>query len=268
MSVTLPHEKVKQEPVVGIFIMFIVATVAFALFLEDTNVLIFGVMIIATWVLASSIGTGSAKEDLEAIGITGEDLPVGIISGLAVAVFSLIIGSIIMGIDSTASFTVLASVVIPSMATAAAFGAATVVPVYLATTMELASQWLYVAPGEEAGFRVLTVFGLQSIFGNPFIAFGGATLLWAAMHIPVWMSTGVSSTMYIVIVVWGVIWTAQFVIMRNFFSNVVAHAATNTGVIIFKVMDTTGGLGVFVWVLLIILLLVLVALGWWYNEKS
>ena len=268
MAVTLPHEKVKQEPVVGIFIMFIIATFAFALFLGDPMVLLFGVMIIGVWVLASSVGTGDAKTDLEAIGITGKDITIAIPVGIAIGVISLLIGSVIMGLDNQANFMALSSIIIPSVATSAALGTATVIPHYLANTVEVFSQWLYVAPGEEAGFRVLTVFGLQSIFANPIIAFFGATLIWAAMHIPLWMSTGVSGTMYIVIVVWGVIWSAQFVIMRNFFSNVISHATTNTGVIVLKDAEMTGGVSTYTYALLALITVVLIALGWWYRENT
>ena len=42
MAVILPHEKVESAPVVGVFILLLVFTAAFALFLEDTKVLILG----------------------------------------------------------------------------------------------------------------------------------------------------------------------------------------------------------------------------------
>lgn len=265
MVVTLPHEKVEQEPVVGIFILFLVSTLVFTLILQEAFVMIFGIMILGVWVLASSIGKGSAKEDLESVGVTGQHLTVAIPIGIAVGVLSLIIGSIIMAVDDTASFLALSTLIIPSMATAAAVGVTTVIPMQLALMFEIAAQWLYVAPGEEAGFRVLTVYGLQSIFKNPIIAFFGATLIWAAMHIPLWISTGVPTTMYVVVVIWGIMWAAQFVIIRNYFSNVVSHAVTNTGVLIMRDFDTN--VNIYTYITLFAILVICIGLAWWYKNE-
>lgn len=271
MPVTLPHEKVEREPVVGIFILFLVATLIFTLLLGDPAILVFGVMILGVWVLAASIGKGSAKEDLESLGVTGEHLTIAIPIGIAIGVISLIIGSVIMAVDDTASFLSLSTLIIPSIGTATALGTATVIPTQLVLAFQIAAQWLYVAPGEEAGFRVLTVYGLQTIFANPIIAFFGATLIWAAMHIPLWMSMGVSPTMYIVVIIWGIIWAAQFVIMRNYFSCVISHATVNTGVIVMERLESPNAepLGLYTYGILILIMITMIALGWWYrNENS
>ena len=265
MVVTLPHEKVEHEPVVGVFILFLISTIFFTLLLQDLFVIVFGIMILGVWVLASSVGKGSAKEDLESVGVTGEHLTVAIPIGIAIGILSLIIGSIIMAVDDTASFLALSTLIIPSMATATAIGTTTVIPMQLALMFEIAAQWLYVAPGEEAGFRVLTVFGLQSIFDNPIIAFFGATLIWAAMHFPLWISTGVPTTMYAVVVIWGIMWAAQFVIIRNYFSNVVSHAVTNTGVLIMRDFETN--MNIYTYIILFVILAICIGLAWWYKNE-
>ena len=199
--------------------------------------------------------------------LTPEDMMVAIPVGIVVGIISLVIGSVIMGVTSTGSFTELGSLVVPAMGTVAALGTASVIPVSLLTAANIFGQWVYVAPGEEAGFRVLTVYGLQTVFNNPIFAFFGATLIWALLHLPVWMTTGVSSVMYVVVIVWGVIWSAQFVIMRNYFSNVISHAVTNTGVILTTSMGMTG-LDTYTVGVLVAISIVLIALAWYYKGSG
>ena len=73
--------------------------------------------------------------------------------------------------------------------------------------------------------------------------------------------------MYVVVIVWGVIWSAQFVIMRNYFSNVISHAVTNTGVILTTSMGMTG-LDTYTVGVLVAISIVLIALAWYYKGSG
>jgi len=268
MAVKLPYEGVERSPALGIFLLLIVGGVVFALFQESTMLIVFPLMLIAVLALAGSRGKGNVEEDLESVGVTGEGMGMTIVVGIGVGIFSLLIGTLIMSaMPGKGSFLELGSIIIPITATAAALGTATVIPSYLVTSSNILAQWVYVAPGEEAGMRVLAVFGLQSIFGNPIVSFAGATLIWAAMHIPIWMTSGVSETMYLVVVVWGIIWSVQFVIMRNFFGNVISHATTNTGVILATAVGFGGVSNIYVLGTITGIVIVLGLLGWYYAKR-
>lgn len=268
MAVKLPFENVEKSPALGIFILMIIGGIAFVIFQNSATIIVFPLLLISVLALAASRGKGNVEEDLESVGVTGEGMGQAIIVGVIIGIVSLLIGSLIMTImPEKGSFLELGSILIPVTATAAALGSATVIPSYLVTSTNILAQWTYVAPGEEAGLRVLTVFGLQSIFGNVIISFLGATLIWAALHIPLWMTTGVSETMYLIIVVWGIIWSIQFIVMRNFFSNVVSHATTNTGVILATELGFGGLNNIYVIGTVVAIILILTLLGWYYAKK-
>lgn len=268
MAVKLPHEDVERSPALGLFLLLIIGGVAFTIFQDSATLIVFPLLLVSILALAGSRGKGNVEEDLESVGVTGEGMGISIIVGIVVGIFSLLVGSLIMTImPGKGSFLELGSILIPITANAAALGAATVIPSYLVTSTNILAQWVYVAPGEEAGLRVLTVFGLQSMFGNVIISFLGATLIWAILHVPLWMTTNVSEVMYIVIVVWGIIWSIQFIIMRNFFSNVVSHATTNTGVIIAGVLGFGGFNNIYVIGTVVGIVVGLVLLGWYYAKK-
>ena len=268
MNVKLPHEDVEKSPALGIFILLIVGGVAFTIFQDSATIIIFPVLLISVLALAASRGKGNVEEDLESVGVTGKGMGQSIIIGILIGIGSLLLGSLIMTfMPGKGSFVELGSILIPITATAAALGSATVIPSYLVTSTNILAQCVYVAPGEEAGLRVLAVFGIQSIFGNPIISFFGATLIWAALHIPLWMTTGVSEVMYLIIVVWGIIWSIQFVLMRNFFSNVVSHGTTNTGVILATELGFGGLNNIYVIGTVIGILFILILLGLYYAKK-
>ena len=268
MAVKLPHEDVERSPALGIFLLLIIAGVAFTIFQDSATLIVFPLLLISVLALAASRGKGNVEEDLETVGVTGEGMGEAIIVGVIVGIVSLLIGALIMTVvPGKGSFLELGSVLIPITATAAALGSATVIPSYLVTSTNILAQWAYVAPGEEAGLRVLAVFGLQSIFGNVVISFLGATILWAILHVPLWMTTGVSEVMYLIIVVWGIIWSIQFIVMRNFYSNVVSHATTNTGVILAGALGFGGLNNIYVISTVAGILIVLTLLGWYYAKE-
>jgi len=268
MVVKLPHEGVERSPALGIFILLIIGGIAFTMFQDSIMIIVFPVMLISVLALAAARGKGTVEEDLESVGVTGKDMGPAIVIGVIVGIVSLLIGTLIMAImPGKGSFVELGSIILPVTATAVALGTASVIPSYLVTSSNILAQWVYVAPGEEAGMRVLAVFGLQSIFGNPIVSFAGATLLWAGLHIPIWMTSGVSEVMYLIIVVWGIIWSIQFVVMRNFFSNVVSHATTNTGVILATAIGFGGVDNFYVIGTIVAIIVVLVLLGWYYATR-
>lgn len=268
MAVKLPFENVEKSPALGVFILLIIGGFAFTLYQNSPVLILFPLMLISVFALAASRGKGNVEEDLSSVGVTGEGMGQGIIVGIIVGVLSLFIGSIIMAVmPEKGSFLELGAIILPATATSVALGTASVIPSYLVVSSNILAQWVYVAPGEEAGMRVLAVFGLQSMFGNVALSFLGATLIWAAMHVPVWVTSGVSSTMYVVVVVWGIIWSIQFILMRNFFSNVVSHATTNTGVILATELGFGGINNSYVLMTVGGITVVLILLGWYYAKK-
>ena len=268
MAVKLPYEDVERAPALGLFLLLIIGGIAFTLFQDSIMIIVFPIMLITVLALAAARGTGNVEEDLESVGVTGEGMGQSIIIGVIIGIVSLLIGTLIMTImPGRGSFVELGSIILPVTGTAVALGTASVIPSYLVTSSNILAQWVYVAPGEEAGMRVLAVFGLQSIFGNPIVSFAGATLIWAAMHIPIWMTSGVSEVMYVIVVVWGIIWSIQFVVMRNFFSNVVSHATTNTGVILATAVGFGGVDNFYVIGTIVAIIVVLALLGWYYATR-
>ena len=243
----------------GIMILSLLFVVGYTLFLDDSMYLVFAIPLLAFITFSALRGGDDIDESLENLGWGDRNiwfaLPMGFVGG-AVA---LLIGGIILNVNL-----VNASLLIPNMKTAGGLAVASVIPVSIAITADIISQWMVVAPSEEAGFRVLAPYALSSIIPNPIFIFTGSTLMWAAYHYPTWVMSGTNTNMYIIIVVWGMIFAALLLITGNVLSSITAHAVTNSSIIIIN-NDILGT----VQVILGIFMIAIIGFGiWQYKEKG
>ncbi len=214
----------------GYLILSGLTVVLFALAFKDPMYLVFGIPLAFIFTLGASSdksGKGSVDEDLEAVGWSEKGMelaiPLGIIGGMAV----LFLGGIMTRYTADT-----ASILVPDFSGIAKLTTATVIPASLALSVNIASQWLCVAPAEEALARVLAPFAFIKIFKNVIIAFILAAFFWMLMHVPTYIAQGANQSMYLVLLLLAFITTSLYVFTKNLMSAIVAHGTFNTGVLL------------------------------------
>ena len=243
----------------AIMILSLLFVVAYTLFLQDAMFMVFAIPLLAFVTFSALRGGDDIDESLENLGWGDRNIwfaiPIGFIGGAA----ALLVGGILLNVNlANASF------LIPNMKASGGLVVASVIPASIAISADIISQWMVVAPSEEAGFRVLAPYALSSIIPSSIFIFTGSTLMWAAYHYPTWLMSGTNVNMYIIIVAWGMIFAALLLITGNILSSITAHAVTNSSIIIINnnIYGTTE-------VIIGILIIALVGFGiWQYKEKG
>lgn len=212
----------------GYLLLSAIIIMLFALVYQDTGYLTFGIPIIMVFILAASVGKGNTDSDLAQLGWTSQKLDVAIPLGILGGVVSLFLGSIIIGKLSTGSL----ATIVPDFSGMGKLGTASVVPAMLATSANLISQWLIVAPSEESLTKILGPIAIFAITKNVVIAYLGAMFLWGLMHYPKFLMTGQPNSMYIVLAVVFGIALLVFYLSGNIMGAIVSHATFNSSVIL------------------------------------
>ncbi len=213
----------------GYLILSGLTVVLFALAFKDPMYIIFAIPLAFIFTLGASADKkgGSVDEDLEAVGWSDKNMglaiPLGIIGGMA----ALFFGSVIMKFTPET-----ASILVPDFTNIAALTTASVIPAQWALSGNIISQFMVVAPAEEALARVLAPFAFMKIFKNMVIAFILAAFFWMLMHVPTYIAQGASQSMYLVLFLLAVITTVLYIITKNLMSSIVAHSIFNSGVLL------------------------------------
>ncbi|CAG0948617.1 MAG: CPBP family intramembrane metalloprotease [Candidatus Methanoperedens sp.] len=211
----------------GYLILSSLFIVILTLMFKDPLYIVFGIPIIMVFALAASVGgKGSSDEDLAAIGWSNKHMdtviPIGILGGI-VAVF-------LAGLIT--SFTQQSAAIVPDFSSSATILSASVITPSIAMSVNIISQWLVVAPSEEAGYRILAPYAANSIFKNLGFAWIFATLLWVATHIPTFIAQGVPNSMYLVLIMIATITIGLLWYTGNIMSTIIVHGVYNTGVLL------------------------------------
>ncbi|MFA4870928.1 MAG: CPBP family intramembrane glutamic endopeptidase [Pedobacter sp.] len=200
----------------------------FAYLLQDPMYFGFSLFIFAGLALAASndTGKGTVAQDLTKLGWSSTNIFTVVPLGIAGGIIGLIIGSFIVS-------NVEMNILVPDLSTIAQyFTSASVVPAGLATTANIVGTVMVVAPAEEVLKLILAPFALKSIFKNTVVALFLSILFWTAMHIPTFIAQGASTSMYLVLVIFGIIGAVLLFITQNILSAIIAHATFNIGVIL------------------------------------
>lgn len=202
------------------------AILTIGLFTKNLELLWFSVPIIFALIISVSRGNRDIDDAVKSIGVSGSNiktsLPLGIIAGLATFVF----GSFIVSFTdaNTASLVPVFAIasVTPSLISAETFLAINII-----------IQWLIVAPSEELGFRFLAPYVFYSFSKSIPLAMLFGTLLWIVEHIPTFILQGASNSMYIVLLLLGVVSIALIYYTGGILSSWIAHSVFNTLVLLF-----------------------------------
>lgn len=223
-------------------------TVLYSLSVGDNTYLVFGILLLFTFVLAASIGgKGDTDSDLEAIGWSNKNMGVVVPLGIAGGIVALVVGSLIINLSSKGA---VASTVpdFSAMVSVLPMYTASVIPPAVAVSANIIAQWLIVAPSEEAAYRILAPFAAVSMLKNVVIAYFVAAILWMATHVNAYTLQGTPNAMYLVLFVIAIITTGLLWLTGNVISGIIAHGVFNTGVILIGAgnVDTTAYLVVFI----------------------
>jgi len=226
-------------------------TIAYALSVSDMTYLVFGILLLFTFALATSVGgQGNTDSDLEAIGWSNKNMGMVIPLGIAGGIAALIIGSLIVQFTTKNS-----AAIVPDFSASASIiplFSASVIPSSIALAANIVAQWLIVAPSEEAAYRILAPFAGVAVFKNALIAYVVAAMLWLGTHINAYTVQGTPNSMYLVLAVIAIITTGLFWFTGNAVAGIIAHGVFNTGVIIMT--GNIGNAGYFVLLVIAIIL--------------
>lgn len=227
-SALLVHDnKSDMLPTMGYIFACLIIIVGLTLGFRDAFFMVFAIPLSALIGIAALQDKGSINKNAETIGLGTDNIVKSIGLGFLGASLSLIFGTIVMGLNLMQ-----ASIFIPDFSAAASIVVGSVIPANLATMAEITSQWTVVAPSEEAGFRIVFPYAIETIIPSIPVMFGLSILVWAMYHYPTWVMSGTNPNMYLVIVVWGILWAGLLLLTNSFMSPVVAHGSTNTAVLL------------------------------------
>lgn len=245
----------KSNVVTGYLIFSGIFSVMAALIFQDAMFLAFGIFILMAFILATAIDVGDINKDLAAVGWSSTNIntavPLGVVGGIA----AIVIGSIVVNIN-------MMHPLVPDLTSLSKFltGASIISPL-MAVTANILAQWLVVAPSEESLSKIIAPFAGIMIFKNKMVAFGIAILLWTGMHAPTFIMQGVGGSMYLVLIIFGIISTILFFMTNGILAPIIAHGVFNTVIIMSSTSFDIYGI---LTVMIIITILVLI----WLNPKK
>lgn len=242
----------------AIMILSLLFVVAYTLFLDDAMFMVFAIPLLAFIIFAKLNEGNDIDESLESVGWGDRNIWFAIPMGFIGGAFALIVGGLLLKANLAQ-----ASILIPNMQITGGLAVASVIPASVATSANIISQWMVIAPSEEAGFRVLAPYALSSIIPTPIFIFGASIVMWAAYHYPTWLMSGTNANMYIIIVVWGIIFASLLLLTGNILSSITAHAVTNSSIILIN-----GNVFGTIEVLFGILLIAAIGFGIWQMKEK
>ncbi len=220
--------KTKTGGVTTAYLIFAaLATVTFGLALNDLSFLYFAVLILLAFGLSATSDKGSPQKNLESIGWSDRNISQAIPFGIAGGILTVFIGAIVFKLTPQTS-----SLIAPDFSATAFIVIGSVIPASYALSFNIIAQWIIVAPGEEAGYRIVAPFAAMSAFGSELIAFGIASVLWIFTHVPAYVSQNAPNSMYLVLAVFSIIAIALIKLTGTVMSAIVAHGTYNTIVLI------------------------------------
>lgn len=249
------QSKTTSSAVTGYLIFSLIFSVMFALMFEDPMFLVFGVFILMAFILATAIDVGDINKDLASVGWSSTNvrtaIPLGIIGGIV----TLVIGSFIVNIN-------MMHPIVPDFSSLSKFFTkASVISPLMAVSANIISQWLVVAPAEESLSKIIAPYAGIMIFKDKIFAFFLAVLLWTAMHIPTFIMQGVGSSMYFVLILFGVISVVLFFMTNSIITPIICHGFFNSMIIL-----SSSGTDIYSTITVIVIITVLIFI--WFNTRN
>ncbi len=239
----------QTDSLTGIILLTSISIVAFSLFSQDTQILIFAIPIIYGLIIAVSRKNNKDIDDgIRSIGLRESNIKTAIPLGIAVGLLCFIIGNLIISLTSrvTASS-------IPTFAIS--LSGASFIPANVFLGVNILTQWLIVSPSEEIGFRFLCPYIYNSFIKFAPVAMLLATVTWVGIHIPTYIMQAVPFSMYIVLLIIGLISIGLVYYTSSLTASVIMHATFNTLVLIIG-----GVLNIFTYIILILIAISLIFL--------
>lgn len=227
------------DPLTGITLLTGLAILTFGLFTQDTSILFFAIPIIFALLVANSRGNKDIDDNIRSIGITGTNIKTAIPIGIAAGLFCFILGNLIIGLTSKVTSSTVPTFAIP-------LSEASFIPAQMFLATNILIQFLIVAPAEELGFRFLSPYIINSFIKSAPIAMLGGTLLWVFTHIPAYTLQSTPLSMYIVLLVIGLIAIGLIYYTQSLITPWIMHGTFNTLVLVIG-----GVLSVYVYLMLI-----------------
>lgn len=226
------QSKTTSSAVTGYLIFSLIFSVLFALMFEDPMFLVFGVFILMAFILATAIDVGDINKDLASVGWSSTNIKTAVPLGIIGGIVTLVIGSFMVNIN-------MMHPVVPDFSSLGKFFTkASVISPLMAVSANIISQWLVVAPAEESLSKIIAPYAGIMVFKDKIFAFFLAILLWTAMHIPTFVMQGVGSSMYFVLILFGVISAVLFFMTNSILTPIIAHGVFNTVIILSSSGDT------------------------------
>lgn len=214
----------------GYLILSSLTVVLFSLWFKDAMYIIFAIPLAFIFTLGASAdktGKGSVDSDLEAVGWSDKNMDTAIPLGIIGGMLTLFLGSMIIRFTPET-----ASILVPDFTNIATLTTASVIPAQWALSGNIISQFMVVAPAEEALARVLAVFAFLKIFKNIIIAFVLAAFFWLLLHVPTYLAQGASQNMYVVLLLLALVTTVLYIFTHNLMSAIITHSVFNSGVLL------------------------------------
>lgn len=224
--------------VAGYFLISLMFIVGYVLAMKDAIYLIFMIPLLVYFILALFGNHNSLDDSLAKVGWGNKDVTYAIPMGLLCALICLVVGSLILQINILNACFSPSSQVFNDSATALAFKNVTMVLV-----LNILFQIFIVAPSEETGFRAIIPYALKSLSAlfpksmknyveSPVTTYTLSTLIWTLFHYPTFVQNGADPNMYIVIILWGIIFTIFMYATDSILTCVIGHAVTNVAILL------------------------------------
>lgn len=239
----------KTDSLTGLILLTSISIVAFSLFSQDTQILIFAIPIIYGLIIAVSRKNNRDIDDgIRSIGLGESNVKTSIPLGIAVGLFVFILGNIIISLTSKTTAST-----IPVFAIS--LSGASFIPANVFLGINVLVQWAIVAPSEEIGFRFLAPYIFNSFIKFAPVAMLLGTLTWVFVHIPAYIMQAVPVSMYFVLFFIGVVSIFLIYYTSGLTASVVMHAVFNT-----LVISIGGVINIYTYIILIFIALSLILL--------
>jgi membrane protease YdiL (CAAX protease family) len=221
---TLNVKSTMSGKVIAILIFSIFITLAYALHTDDSMYFLYALMTMTYLIWGALQDKGSAEKNLKTMHWGTQNLSYVIPIGILTSLSCIGLGSILMSLN----FFENASLITPnvngleSLVTGTIFANAGFILI-----ISLIAQIFIVGVAEESGFRALLPAMFMQFTKNAIIAFFLAICVWSGYHYFNWVKSGTPFSMYLVLILWGIIFVIILALTQNLLAPIIAHGLTN-----------------------------------------
>jgi len=220
----------------GYFILSMIFIIAYVLIMKDAIYLIFMIPLMIYFILSLYGNSKSIDRSLANVGWNKKDLNYAIPMGFLCALICLVVGCAILEIN------LLNACLSPSSElfnnNSKIFSNITTIII-----LNILYQLFIVAPAEETSFRSVVPYALEGIstltpksirgyFESPVFTYTLSTLFWTMFHYPTFKDNNADPNMYLVIIIWGIIFTIFMFATGSILTCIIGHAVTNISILL------------------------------------